>query len=112
MAEECRAGTASDQIRSSGYNIHAPPGLKTGWRFKVAQCPPASTLALSAKTWNDGGREVATATHDKIDWLECSLVEIKQGVQSGAPVLRGARMPVSGIVDNFDYGLSVAASCR
>jgi len=29
-------------------------------------------------------------------------------VQSGAPVLRGTRMPVNAIVDNFDYGLSVA----
>jgi uncharacterized protein (DUF433 family) len=29
-------------------------------------------------------------------------------VQSGAPVLRGTRMPVSAIVDNFDCGLSVA----
>jgi uncharacterized protein (DUF433 family) len=46
-------------------------------------------------------------THDQIDWSECPLVEMKQGVQSGAPVLRGTRMPVSAIVDNFDYGLSV-----
>jgi len=29
-------------------------------------------------------------------------------VQSGAPVLRGTRMPVGAIVDNFDYGMSVA----
>jgi len=48
------------------------------------------------------------ATREKIDWLECPLVEIKPGVQSGAPVLRGTRMPVDAIVDNFDYGLSVA----
>jgi uncharacterized protein (DUF433 family) len=41
-----------------------------------------------------------------IDWSECPLVEVKSGVQSGAPVLRGTRMPVSAIVDNFDYGLS------
>ena len=44
---------------------------------------------------------------DQIDWSECPLVETKQGVQSGAPVLRGTRMPVSAIVDNFDYGVSV-----
>ena len=43
---------------------------------------------------------------EKIDWSECPLVEIKPGVQSGAPVLRGTRMPVSAIVDNFDYGVS------
>ena len=44
--------------------------------------------------------------HGKIDWSECSLVEVKAGVQSGAPVLRGTRMPVDAIVDNFDYGVS------
>lgn len=48
------------------------------------------------------------AMRDKVDWLECPLVEVKPGVQSGAPVLRGTRMPVNAIVDNFDYGLSVA----
>lgn len=44
----------------------------------------------------------------KVDWSECSLVEAKAGVQSGAPVLLGTRMPVDAIVDNFDYGVSVA----
>lgn len=48
------------------------------------------------------------ATREKIDWLECPLVEIKPGVQSGAPVLRGTRMPVDAIIDNFDYGVSAA----
>ena len=48
------------------------------------------------------------AAQGKIDWSECPLVEIKPGVQSGAPVLRGTRMPVDAIVDNFDYGVSVA----
>jgi uncharacterized protein (DUF433 family) len=48
------------------------------------------------------------ATKEKIDWSECQLVEIKPGVQSGAPVLFGTRMPVNAIVDNFDYGVSVA----
>jgi uncharacterized protein (DUF433 family) len=48
------------------------------------------------------------ATEEKIDWSECPLVEIKPGVQSGAPVLRGTRMPVSAIVDNFEYGVTVA----
>jgi uncharacterized protein (DUF433 family) len=48
------------------------------------------------------------ATRDKIDWSECPLVEIKLGVQSGAPVLRGTRMPANAIVDNFDYGMSVS----
>ena len=48
------------------------------------------------------------ASIEKIDWSECPLVEVKPGVHSGAPVLLGTRMPVDAIVDNFDYGLSVA----
>ncbi|HYU48073.1 MAG TPA: DUF433 domain-containing protein [Terriglobales bacterium] len=48
------------------------------------------------------------AAQEKIDWSECPLVEIKPGVQSGAPVLRGTRMPANAIVDNFDYGMSVS----
>lgn len=44
---------------------------------------------------------------ERIDWSECPLVEINPRVQSGAPVLRGTRMPVSAIVDNSDYGLTV-----
>ncbi|HUB82211.1 MAG TPA: DUF433 domain-containing protein, partial [Bryobacteraceae bacterium] len=50
------------------------------------------------------------SSEEKIDWSGCPLVEIKPGVQSGAPVLRGTRMPVSAIVDNFDYDLSVACA--
>ena len=48
------------------------------------------------------------AGKEKIDWSECPLVEIKPGVQSGAAVLTGTRMPVNAIVDNFDYGVSPA----
>jgi uncharacterized protein (DUF433 family) len=44
----------------------------------------------------------------QVDWSECPLVEVKPKVLSGAPVLRGTRMPVSAIVDNYEYGLSVA----
>lgn len=43
-----------------------------------------------------------------IDWSDCPLVEIKLHVQGGARVLRGTRLPVSAILDNFDYGLTVA----
>ncbi len=43
-----------------------------------------------------------------IDWSDCPLVEMKHGVHSGAPVLRGTRMPVDAIVDNFDFGLGVS----
>jgi uncharacterized protein (DUF433 family) len=45
---------------------------------------------------------------DKIDWSQCPLVEVDPLVLSGAPVLRGTRMPANAIVDNFDYGSSVA----
>jgi len=48
------------------------------------------------------------AAQEKIDWSLCPLVEVKPGVQSGAPVLIGTRMPANAIVDNFDYGVSVA----
>jgi uncharacterized protein (DUF433 family) len=48
------------------------------------------------------------AVNERIDWSECPLVELKPGVQSGAPVLRGTRMPADAIVDNFDYGVSAA----
>jgi len=34
------------------------------------------------------------ATEEKIEWSECPLVEVNPRVQSGAPVLRGTRMPV------------------
>jgi uncharacterized protein (DUF433 family) len=46
-------------------------------------------------------------TTDAIDWSKCPLIEVRAAIQSGAPVLRGTRMPVSAIVDNFDYGLTV-----
>jgi len=45
-------------------------------------------------------------TPGQIDWSQCPFVEVKPKVQSGAPVLRGTRLPVSAIVDNFDDGLS------
>lgn len=48
------------------------------------------------------------AAEEQIDWSECPLVEVNPRVLSGAPVLRGTRMPVNAIVDNFDYGVSAA----
>jgi uncharacterized protein (DUF433 family) len=47
------------------------------------------------------------ATQEQIDWTDCPLVEVKPGVQSGAPVLRDTRMPVNAIVDNFEFGVDV-----
>ena len=43
-----------------------------------------------------------------VDWSACPLVEVKRDVQSGAPVLRGTRMPVDAILNNYDYGVSIA----
>jgi uncharacterized protein (DUF433 family) len=48
------------------------------------------------------------AAQGKVDSSGCPLVEVKPGVQSGAPVLRATRLPVSAIIDNFDYGVSIA----
>jgi uncharacterized protein (DUF433 family) len=45
---------------------------------------------------------------EAIDWALCPLAEVNPRVLSGAPVLRGTRMPVNAIIDNFDYGVSVA----
>jgi uncharacterized protein (DUF433 family) len=60
------------------------------------------------KTWNHDLREDIRVTTETINWADCPLVEIKPGVQSGAPVLQGTRMPVSAIIDNFAYGVSIA----
>ena len=46
--------------------------------------------------------------NERLDWSLCPLVEINPRVQSGAPVLRGTRVPAGAIVNNFDYGLSEA----
>jgi uncharacterized protein (DUF433 family) len=56
--------------------------------------------------WNYGWQYLSVK--QEIDWSACPLVEVKPRVQSGAPLLRGTRLPVSAIVDNFDFGLSVA----
>jgi uncharacterized protein (DUF433 family) len=45
--------------------------------------------------------------YENIDWSDCPLVERNPLVQSGALVLRGTRMPVDAIINNFEYGLSV-----
>ena len=43
---------------------------------------------------------------EQIDWSQSSLVEVNPRVQSGVPVLRGMRIPVSAIIDNFAHGMS------
>jgi uncharacterized protein (DUF433 family) len=44
----------------------------------------------------------------EIDWSDCPLVETNPRVQSGAPVLRGTRLPVSAVMDNYEYGMDAA----
>ena len=46
--------------------------------------------------------------NETVDWSECPLVEVKPGAPLCTPVLVGTRMPADAIVDNFDYGVSVA----
>jgi uncharacterized protein (DUF433 family) len=47
-------------------------------------------------------------TPDNVDWTECPLIEVNPRVQGGVPVLRGTRLPVSAIVQNFAYGMTAA----
>ena len=50
-----------------------------------------------------------------MDWSDCSLVEVKPGVQRGRPVLKGTRMPADDIVENWEAGVDepdIAANFR
>ena len=69
-------------------------------------CTRVAALVFWVKTWNHGVRKDGMVSKETIDWSECPLVEVKPGVQSGAAVLRGTRMPANAIFDNFDYGVS------
>ena len=40
-----------------------------------------------------------------IDWSECRIVERNPQIKAGRPVLRGTRMPVDDIVDNYQAGV-------
>ena len=40
-----------------------------------------------------------------MDWSQCPFVEAKPGVQRGRPVLKGTRMPVDDIVENWEAGV-------
>jgi uncharacterized protein (DUF433 family) len=42
----------------------------------------------------------------QLDWSGCELVESVPGTFSGVPVLKGTRMPVQRIIDNYDAGRS------
>ena len=43
-----------------------------------------------------------------IDWSGCELVEVVPGKVSGAPILKGTRLPAQTIVDNHEYGMTPA----
>jgi uncharacterized protein (DUF433 family) len=51
-----------------------------------------------------------------VDWSECPLVETIPGKVSGAPLLKGTRLPVEAIVGNYDAfraeGLSSEAAIK
>jgi uncharacterized protein (DUF433 family) len=50
-----------------------------------------------------------------MDWSDCPLVEVKPDVQHGRPVLKGTRMPVDDIVENWEAGVDefdIAANFR
>ena len=42
-----------------------------------------------------------------LDWSQCPAVESVPGKVSGAWVLRGTRMPVKTLFENFEAGMSV-----
>jgi len=83
-------------MHTSDYGQHTAPGTV------IASGARAGALWLLRLEHENMGVEVTVPGAEKIDWSECPLVEVKPEVQSGAPVLRGTRMPVSAIVDNFD----------
>ena len=41
-----------------------------------------------------------------VDWSQCPMVRVHPEIQSGAPVVKGTRVPVSAIVDNAEDGLT------
>ena len=47
-------------------------------------------------------------TKQAIDWSGCDLVEVVPDKVSGAPILKGTRLPAQTIVDNHDYGMTPA----
>ncbi len=40
-----------------------------------------------------------------MDWSDCPIVETKLDIQRGRPVLKGTRMPVQDIVNNWEAGI-------
>ena len=44
---------------------------------------------------------------ERTDWTDCSLVEVIPGKVSGAPLLKGTRLPVDVVVNNYWAGSPV-----
>ncbi len=44
---------------------------------------------------------------ERIDWTDCPLVEIIPGKVSGAPLLKGTRLPADTVLSNFEAGSPV-----
>ena len=42
-----------------------------------------------------------------MDWSGCDLVEVIPGKVSGAPLLKGTRLPVDAIISNYEAGSSI-----
>jgi len=40
----------------------------------------------------------------RVDWSGCDLVEVIPGKVSGAPLLKGTRLPVDAIISNYESG--------
>ncbi len=43
----------------------------------------------------------------KVDWSDCSIVEVNPRKVSGAPILKGTRVQADSIVENYEGGESV-----
>jgi uncharacterized protein (DUF433 family) len=42
-----------------------------------------------------------------MDWSGCKTVEVVPGKLSGAPLIRGSRVPADQVIENYDAGESV-----
>jgi uncharacterized protein (DUF433 family) len=42
-----------------------------------------------------------------MDWSRCKTVEVVPGKLSGAPLIRGSRVPADQVIENYDAGESV-----
>jgi uncharacterized protein (DUF433 family) len=67
----------------------------------------AAAQGLSLEAWFKKLAEGSTSGMPALDWSQCPAVESVPGKLSGAWVLRGTRMPVSGTFENLEAGASI-----